>query len=122
MNTQQELVSLPIGDEPPKLPPNIDWTPKQTVNGRLVKCRECKKVFYFQAQHKHFSADDTEIIEVGCTCPHCERWLHLGYLNQDLIGREAEIRNNRQKRAYKRDYEKWQAEVREALEIAEPEG
>lgn len=86
--------------------------------GRLSKCGECKKLFYFRAQHKHFSVDDTEIIEVGCTCPHCKRWLHLGYLNQDLIDRQEEIKNNRQRRAFKRDYEKWQMKAREML--AEP--
>jgi hypothetical protein len=90
--------------------------------GKLSKCGECKKQFYFVSQHKHFSIDDTEIIEIGCNCPHCLKWLHLGYFNPDLIDRQAKIRNNRQRRAFKRDYEKWQIEAREALGIAEPEG
>jgi hypothetical protein len=147
---KQQIVSLPVGKEPPKLPPNIKWptgrgdhgislapigshntnpfevqVPKMNAMpshfntpGKPAKCGKCKRVFYFQPQHKHLSADDTEIIELGCTCPHCERWLHLGYLNEDLLKRQDELRNNRQKRAFKRDYEKWQVWVREAL--AEP--
>lgn len=89
--------------------------------GRPAKCGKCKKLFYFVSQHKHFPIDDTEIIEVGCNCPHCNEWLHLEYLNQDLISRQAEIKNHRQRRAFKRDYHKWQVEARRALGIAEPE-
>lgn len=80
--------------------------------GKLAKCTLCKKLFYFQAQHRHHN---TEIIEIGCACPHCQEWLHLGYLNEDLIKRQAEVNNNRRKRAFKRDYEKFQAEARAIL-------
>ena len=93
--------------------------------GMLSKCGECKKQFYFVSQHKHIDYTDDdgdkwiEIIEIGCDCPHCRKWLHLGYFNDALLKRQAEIRNRRQERAFKRDYEKWQVEAREALGIAE---
>jgi hypothetical protein len=38
-----------------------------------------------------------------------------GYI-LELLERQQDLRNNRQRRAYKRDFEKWQVEAKEMLE------
>lgn len=95
---------------------------------KLIKCKDCHRAFYFQSQHIHlqcepFQSKDgneyIEIIELGVTCQHCQKWQHVAYVNEELLERQKNLTNNRQRRAFGRDFDRWQVEVRGVL--AEPE-
>lgn len=60
-----------------------------------------------KAQHRH----SDELVELGYDCPRCGDWHHLGWLNEELIERQRTLKNNRQKRAFRRDFKKFQEEM-----------
>lgn len=90
-----------------------------------VECNACHKLFYLQkAERRIYSSNDgdaeVEIIEVGFTCPHCQQFFRSYYSNSDLDERVKQgIKNNRQRRAFRRDFDKWQEQVKEMLAQAE---
>lgn len=79
-----------------------------------INCDNCHKVFYLANAMAEKEIDDN-IIEVGLTCPHCESYFHSYYTNQALKDRIKGLTNNRRRRAFQRDFDKWQVEVREML-------
>lgn len=84
----------------------------------IIECKTCHKNYYYKQEHKHLEHD---IIEVGTLCPHCEVWHRVAYFNADLIERQKEPRNNRQRRAFRRDLGLFQAEAMGLLGIVEVE-
>lgn len=85
----------------------------------LVQCGECKKKYYFLARHKHLKIVDREIIHIGTECPHCGKWLHVAFLTQELLKRQTELKNHRQVRAFKRDFDALQVEIEELLKMTQ---
>lgn len=73
----------------------------------LVECLNCHKVYPFISEHRHFD----DYLEFGSTCQHCQHWHHLGYYTQELLQRQRSIKNRRQRRAFKRDYDKLQKAI-----------
>lgn len=79
---------------------------------KMLECPNCNRLNPLRGQHRHLTDD---IIETGLTCQHCNRWMHFGYYNQELIAREKALTNRRRIRAFRRDYDKFQIEVETRL-------
>ena len=79
---------------------------------QMFECPNCNKLNPLRGQHRHIN---DEIIEIGITCQHCQRWSHWGYYNPDLIAREQALTNRRRKRAFKRDYAAFQVKAEKSL-------
>lgn len=92
--------------------------PSQEKHKIIIECKTCHKNYYYRQEHKHLEHD---IIEAGTTCPHCEVWHRIAYFNADLIERQKVLRNNRQRRAFRRDLGLFQAEAMGLLGMVEVE-
>ena len=79
---------------------------------QLIECPNCQKFTPFVVQHRHL---ENEVIELGLSCQHCQRWSHTGYFNQELLSRQEQLTNRRKQRAFKRDFDKFQIEAEKRL-------
>lgn len=73
----------------------------------LLKCNLCNGNF-MSSEIVHTHRHSGELVELGYDCPRCDGWHHLGWLNSELMERQKILKNNRQKRAFRRDFKKFQ--------------
>lgn len=82
-----------------------------------VSCNKCGKEFDFLPKQRQRNKNITEI---GLECPHCEEWFHSYFLTPVLIRMQATLKRNRKRRnirAYAKEFEKVQSELRKRYKI-----